>query len=88
MAWTVQRALIKTYFKTQELTVKERFIEDEDFFVRNLYEAKNEYDIIAPNGLVLIPESGYLMLVKSFTDDTSGSGFNVVLILLLVFYEK
>lgn len=38
--------------------------------------------------VTLITESGYLMLVKSFTDDTSGSGFNVVLILLLVFYEK
>lgn len=48
---------------------KKYFIEDEDFFVRNSYEAKNEYDIIAPNGLVLITESGYLMLVKSFTDD-------------------
>ena len=29
----------------------------------------NEFGIAAPNGLVLITESGYLMLVKSFTDD-------------------
>lgn len=30
---------------------------------------KKEYGITAPNGLVLLTESGYLMLVKSFTDD-------------------
>lgn len=48
---------------------KERFIEGEDYFVRNSYEAKNEFNAIAPNGLVLLTESGYLMLVKSFTDN-------------------
>ncbi|HIZ82820.1 MAG TPA: ORF6N domain-containing protein [Firmicutes bacterium] len=48
---------------------KAHFIEGEDFFVRNPDEAKNEFGIIAPNGLTLITESGYLMLVKSFTDD-------------------
>lgn len=48
---------------------KHRFVEGEDFFIRNSDEAKNEFGIIAPNGLVLITESGYLMLVKSFTDD-------------------
>jgi len=47
----------------------DRFIEGVDYFVRNSYEAKNEFDIIAPNGLILLTESGYLMLVKSFTDD-------------------
>lgn len=47
---------------------KEHFIEGEDFFVRNSYEAKKEYNATAPNGLVLITESGYLMLAKSFTD--------------------
>lgn len=47
---------------------KEYFIEGEDYFVRNSYEAKNEFNAIAPNGLVLLTESGYLMLVKSFTD--------------------
>ena len=48
---------------------RNRFIEGVDYFVRISDEAKNEYGIIAPNGLVLITESGYLMLVKSFTDD-------------------
>lgn len=48
---------------------KKRFIESIDYFVRNSYEARNEYGIAAPNGLVLITESGYLMLAKSFTDD-------------------
>lgn len=48
---------------------KERFIEGTDYFVRKTDEAKNEFNIVAPNGLTLITESGYLMLVKSFTDD-------------------
>ena len=48
---------------------KERFIEGTDYFVRKTDEAKEEFGIVAPNGLVLITESGYLMLVKSFTDD-------------------
>lgn len=52
-------------------TNKKHFIEGEDYFVRNSYEAKNEFEIIAPNGLVLISESGYLMLAKSLTDDLS-----------------
>lgn len=52
-------------------TNKKRFIEGEDYFVRNSYEAKNEFNLVAPNGIVLITESGYLMLVKSFTDDLS-----------------
>ncbi len=52
-------------------TNKKHFIEGEDYFVRNSYEAKNEYELIAPNGVVLVTESGYLMLVKSFTDDLS-----------------
>lgn len=47
---------------------KEHFIENEDYFVRNSYEAQKEYNITAPNGLVLLTESGYLMLAKSFTD--------------------
>lgn len=48
---------------------REHFIEGEDYFVRNSDEAKIEFGITAPNGLTLITESGYLMLVKSFTDD-------------------
>ena len=50
-------------------TNKNRFIEGVDYFRRNSSEAKNEFNLIAPNGLILITESGYLMLVKSFTDD-------------------
>lgn len=45
-----------------------RFIETEDYFVRNSSEAR-QMGITAPNGLTLLTESGYLMLVKSFTDD-------------------
>lgn len=48
---------------------RDHFIEGEDYFVRNSSEAQNEFGITAPNGLTLITESGYLMLVKSFTDD-------------------
>ncbi len=48
---------------------KEHFIEGVDYFVRNTDEAMTEFGITAPNGLTLITESGYLMLVKSFTDD-------------------
>lgn len=48
---------------------KRHFIEGTDYFVRKTDEAAKEYGIIAPNGLVLVTESGYLMLVKSFTDD-------------------
>lgn len=47
---------------------KARFAEGEDYFVRNPDEAR-AMGITAPNGLVLLGESGYLMLVKSFTDD-------------------
>lgn len=48
---------------------KKRFVEGEDFFVRKTDEAQSEFGIVAPNGLTLITENGYLMLVKSFTDD-------------------
>lgn len=48
---------------------KKHFIEGTDYFVRNSDEAAKEYGVIAPNGLKLITESGYLMLVKSLTDD-------------------
>ena len=50
-------------------TNKKHFIEGTDYFVRNSYEAKNEFNLVAPNGLVLVTESGYLMLAKSLTDD-------------------
>ena len=48
---------------------KKHFIEGVDYFVRKTDEAQREFGITAPNGLTLITESGYLMLVKSFTDD-------------------
>lgn len=50
---------------------KFRFIEGEDYYY--LTKAEMEYtkivDYSSPKGLVLLTESGYLMLVKSFTDD-------------------
>lgn len=50
---------------------KERFIIGEDYFVCETYEAKDLYGIAAPNGIALITEQGYLMLVKTFSDDLS-----------------
>lgn len=50
---------------------QEHFIEGVDYFVRNSYEARCEYGIEAPNGLKLLTLTGYLMIVKSFTDDLS-----------------
>lgn len=48
---------------------KKHLIENEDYFVRNSYEAQQEFGVKAPNGLILLTESGYLMLVKSLNDD-------------------
>lgn len=48
---------------------KGKLIENEDYFQRNSLEAKSEFDITAPNGLIILTETGYLLLVKSFTDD-------------------
>jgi hypothetical protein len=48
---------------------RKHLIADEDYFVRNSYEAKEEFGITAPSGLTLLTESGYLMLVKSLQDD-------------------
>lgn len=53
---------------------KERFIEREDYFLlsQSDMEAMDEFRTSAnPKGITLITESGYLMLVKSFTDDLS-----------------
>lgn len=47
---------------------KHRLVEGEDYFVRNSYEAR-AMGFTAPNGLTLITEQGYTMLVKPFTDD-------------------
>lgn len=50
---------------------QERFIEGEDYFLRNSQEANDEFGIMAPRGLILLTQVGYLMVVKSFTDDLS-----------------
>jgi len=49
---------------------KKHFKEGEDYFVCQTYEAQN-MGIKAPNGLKLLTERGYLLLVKPFTDDLS-----------------
>lgn len=50
---------------------KEHFIEGTDFFKLSYDECRSTNFVERPNsnGLTLITESGYLMLVKSFTDD-------------------
>lgn len=50
---------------------KKRFVLGEDYFVCKTYEAKNMFGVTAPNGLTLLTEQGYLMLVKPFSDDLS-----------------
>ena len=51
---------------------RERFIEEEDFHLID-FSQMNEFRSlgidIPPRGLTLLTQSGYLMLVKSFTDD-------------------
>lgn len=48
---------------------KKHFVEGEDYFVLKTDEAQAKYGVVAPKGLTLVTQSGYLMLVKSFTDD-------------------
>ena len=54
---------------------KARFIEGEDYFKAKIDEVRPFFGQTLPNGynpnadITLITESGYLMLVKSFTDD-------------------
>jgi|LGVE01.1.fsa_nt_gb phage antirepressor YoqD-like protein len=50
---------------------RERFVEGEDYFVCETYEARKDFGITAPCGLILLAEPGYLMLVKSLTDKLS-----------------
>lgn len=50
---------------------KERFVVGQDYFVCETYEAKELFGIPAPNGIALMTEQGYLMLVKPFSDDLS-----------------
>ncbi|WAW14366.1 ORF6N domain-containing protein [Peptostreptococcus equinus] len=51
---------------------KKHFIEGEDYILATVENTK-KYEIrsfkIPPRGLILLTETGYLMLVKSFTDD-------------------
>jgi hypothetical protein len=48
---------------------RKQFVENEDYFVLNTDEAQNTYGLKAPNGVILLTESGYLLLVKPFTDE-------------------
>ena len=52
---------------------KKHFILGTDYIVQKTDEAKKEFGIKAPNGLILLTESGYLLIVKSFTDDLAWS---------------
>lgn len=47
---------------------KKHFEIKKDYFVTDSYEAR-QLGITAPNGVTLLTESGYLKLVKTFTDD-------------------
>ena len=49
---------------------KEHFIEGEDFFKIQPNEIRT-VGIASPNGGIVVTESGYLMIVKSFTDNLS-----------------
>ena len=49
---------------------RERLIEGEDYYIATLKDENHTLGIDIPNrGITLITEQGYLMLVKSFTDD-------------------
>lgn len=51
---------------------KSRFVENDDFYVVDFAQKGvfRPFDIeVPPRGLTVLTESGYLMLVKSFTDD-------------------
>lgn len=48
---------------------RKQFVEGEDYFVLNTDEAQVSFGLKAPNGIILLTESGYLLLVKPFTDD-------------------
>ena len=55
---------------------RKHFIEGEDFFIVNQASEIRTLGITRPQGgtpssVILVRESGYLMLVKSFTDDLS-----------------
>lgn len=50
---------------------KKHFEVGKHYFVLKTDEARKLYNMATPNGLVVLNERGYLMLVKSFTDDLS-----------------
>lgn len=50
---------------------KKHFEVGKHYFVLKTDEAKKLYNMVTPNGLVVLNERGYLMLVKAFTDDLS-----------------
>lgn len=50
---------------------KKHFEIGKHYFVLKTDEAKKLYNMVTPNGLVVLNERGYLMLVKAFTDDLS-----------------
>ncbi len=53
-------------------THQDKLIKDEDYFHLSQDEMKSFYEFrrtANPKGLILLTETGYLMLVKSFTDD-------------------
>ena len=62
-----------------EMCIRDRhFVEGEDYFVLKPSDLENTeldgfrpvgIDTVSPRGTALITEQGYLMLVKSFTDD-------------------
>ena len=58
-----------------QFQIRKKFIENEDYYYLTPENIKtNEIrtiGITSPRGGYLITESGYLMLVKSFTDDLS-----------------
>lgn len=47
---------------------RDKFKKDIDYFVLNTDEAQKCFKTQAPNGLTIMTETGYLMLVKSFND--------------------
>jgi hypothetical protein len=48
---------------------KSQFVDKEDYFVLNTDEAYKLFGLRAPKGLTVLTESGYLLIVKPFTDD-------------------
>ncbi|MDD5392421.1 MAG: hypothetical protein PHE17_05315 [Thiothrix sp.] len=55
--------------KTSFTRNRAHFVLDEDYFHAPMKDARALTGVHAPNGLTVLTESGYLMLVKTFTDD-------------------